>query len=99
MDVNVYHHFEEATLHRVVKLLDQLIVRINDMSKELDDLTAAVTAENTVIDSAITLLNNLSAAILAANAISPAAVEAVATEVAAKSAALSAAVTANTPAA
>ena len=98
MDFHVHHHPDQTTL-RIAELLTQLVAKVNHMSKELDDLTAAVTAENTVIDSAITLLNSLSAAILAANAISPAAVEAVATEVAAKSAALSAAVTANTPAA
>jgi hypothetical protein len=73
------------------------------MSAELDTLTAAVAAEDTVIDSAIALIQGLAAQIATlANAgdtaATLAAITALATDVSAKSAALSAAVTANTPA-
>jgi len=65
--------------------------------KTLADLQADVTAEETVIDSAITLLNGLSA-LLKANAGNPQAINDLATSIEAKSQALAEAVTANTPA-
>ena len=64
----------------------------------LDDLAAAVAAEDTVIDSAITLLTGLKAALDAAGT-DPAKLSALSADITAKTAALSAAVTANTPAA
>lgn len=67
------------------------------MSKELDDLKAAVTAEDTVIDSAITLLQGLATQIASLKT-DPAALQALSDEVKAKSQALADAVTANTPA-
>jgi hypothetical protein len=67
-------------------------------SAEWDALAAAVTAEDTVIDSAISLLNGL-APIVAAAAGDKAASLAVAADIKAKSDALAAAVLANTPAA
>lgn len=88
-----------SQLNRIESKLDQLITKETQTVTAVDDLTAAVAAENTVIDSAITLLNQLTAAISAANAISPAAVEAVVTDIQTKTSALSAAVAANTPAA
>ena len=62
----------------------------------LADLQAAVTAEDTVIDGAITLINGLAAQI-AALAPNQAAIDALAADVQAKSDALAAAITANTP--
>lgn len=64
----------------------------------LDDLAAAVAAEDTVIDSAITLLNGLKAALDAAGT-DPTKLAALSSDITAKTAALSAAITANTPAA
>ena len=64
----------------------------------LADVQAAVTAEDTVIDSAITLIQGLAAQIAALPA-NQAAIDALATDVKAKSDALAAAVAANTPAA
>lgn len=64
----------------------------------LDDLKAKVEAEQTVIDSAIALLNGLSAQIKAAS-LDSATMQSLADEVSAKTAALAAAVAANTPAA
>ena len=74
--------------------------------KPIDDLVAAVAAEDTVIDSAIELINGFSqrladgiAAALAGGATAEelAPLTALKTDVDAKAAALSAAVTANTP--
>lgn len=63
----------------------------------LADLQAKVTAEDTVIDSAITLIQGLAAQIAALQP-SQAAIDALAADVQAKSDALAAAVAANTPA-
>ena len=67
-------------------------------STEWDALVATIAAEDTVIDSAVTLLNGL-APIVAAAAGDKAASLAVAADIKAKSDALAAAVAANTPAA
>lgn len=64
----------------------------------LTDVQAAVTAEDTVVDSAIVLLTGLAAQIAALQP-NQAAIDALAADVTAKTAALAAAVTANTPAA
>ena len=64
----------------------------------LTDVQAAVTAEDSVIDSAIALIQGLAAQV-AALPPNQAAIDALAADITAKSAALAAAVTANTPAA
>ena len=64
----------------------------------LDDLAAAVAKEDTVIDSAIALINGIPALIAAAG-VDPAKLAALQADISAKSDALAAAVTANTPAA
>jgi hypothetical protein len=64
----------------------------------IDDLATAVAAEDTVIDSAITLLQGLSAALAAAGT-DPAKLAALQTDITAKTQALADAVAANTPAA
>jgi len=64
----------------------------------LDDLQAAVAAEDTVIDSAIALINGIPALIAAAGT-DPAKLAALQADITAKSGALAAAVAANTPAA
>ena len=82
-----------------IHLLNLIVREILRMASAIDDLTAAVAAESTAIDSAITLLNQLTTLVTNANAVSPAAVEAVVADITAKTSALAAAVTANTPAA
>ena len=62
------------------------------------DLQAAVTAEDTVIDSAVALIQGLAAQV-AALAPNQAAIDALAADIKAKSDGLAAAVAANTPAA
>jgi len=64
----------------------------------LQDLQAAVAAEDTVVDSAIALLQGLAAQIAALKP-NQAAIDALAADVTAKTQALADAVTANTPAA
>lgn len=63
----------------------------------IDDLQAAVAAEDTVIDSAITLIQGIPALIAAAG-VDPAKLAALQSDITAKSSALAAAVAANTPA-
>lgn len=71
------------------------------MSIQLDNLTAGVAANNSAIESAITLLGNLKAALDAAIASQPtddgAALQALSDSLGAEDAKLAAAVTANTP--
>lgn len=62
----------------------------------LDALQAAVAAEDTVIDSAVALINGIPALIAG---VDPAALAALQADITAKATALAAAVTANTPAA
>lgn len=62
----------------------------------IDDLQAAVTAEDTVIDSAVVLLNGIPALIAAAG-VDPAKLAALQSDITAKTTALSAAVLVNTP--
>lgn len=70
--------------------------KLKKVMQTLDELKALVEQENSVIDSAITLLNGLSEKIAALTP-DQAAIDALATEVKAKSDALAAAITANTP--
>lgn len=77
--------------------IDTLTKNQGDTMADLTKLQADVTAENTVIDSAITLLTGLNAALKAAGT-DPAALAALSSEIEAKTTALSAAVLANTPA-
>jgi hypothetical protein len=89
-------HFLRSLFRRKPSKLDLILWEVHRMSAELNVLIAAVEAENTVIESAIVLLNELSALILAAKD-DPAALAALAAEVSQKASALAEAVTANTP--
>jgi hypothetical protein len=72
----------------------------NRIMSALSDLQAAVTAETTVVSSAVMLINGLAAQIASAVASNDsAALESLSQQLTASSAALSAAVAANTPAA
>lgn len=68
------------------------------MAKTVADIQNEVTAQTTVINSAVTLLSGLSAALTAAQG-DPAAIQTVIDDIDANTASLAAAVTANTPAA
>jgi len=67
------------------------------MSKELDALTASVAAEDTVIDSAVTLIQGFSAQLAAAGT-DPAKLTALKSDIDAKTQALATAVAQNVPA-
>jgi hypothetical protein len=81
-------------------ILYEILSNQRKIMSALTDLQAAVAAENTVVQSAITLLNGLKAQLDAAIASGdPAALTALSADIAGQTAALAAAVTANTPAA
>jgi len=82
-----------------LKLLRKILNEVSKMSAALDNLTAKVTAEETVISSAIALITGIKAALdeaLAAN--DTAAIQAISDKIGADTQALADAVTANTPA-
>jgi hypothetical protein len=84
----------------ILAKLNTIIQKENMIMAALDDLKAAVAAEDTVVDSAVTLLQGLKAALDAAIASGdPAALTALSADITAKTKALSDAVAANTPAA
>lgn len=85
---------------RILVVLKHILEKENLIMAALDDLKAAVAAEDTVVDSAVTLLKGLKDALDAAIASGdPAALTALSADISAKTKALSDAVAANTPAA
>ena len=91
MDIHLHLNFS-----REFDPFSQLNHRLDLIMTALTDLQAAVAAESTVVDSAITLLNGLKAALDAAGT-DPVALAALSNEIGAKTAALAAAVSADTP--
>lgn len=89
-----------SDLRRLEDKLDQILTIVINQGAQimatLQDLQAAVTAEDTVIDSAITLLQGLAAQIAALTP-NQAAIDALAADISAKTQALADAVVANTP--
>jgi len=85
-------------LTEIENKVDLMLDRQETIMSALDDLQAAVAAEDTVIDSAITLINGIPALIAAAGT-DPAKLAALQTDITTKSKALADAVAANTPAA
>lgn len=87
---------------RIERKLNLVLERLEHMSKQLDDLTAAVAAEKSVVGSAVTLLTDLKAKLDAALASLPqddgAALQALSSDLGEQTSALAAAVAANTPA-
>ncbi len=75
-----------------------ILERLKHMSQQLDDLTAQVTANTDVVNSALTLIKGLAAALEAAGT-DPAKLDALKASLKASDDALAAAVAANTPAA
>ena len=101
IQVNLHIKPDHEVLARLDLVLDKLdLVTSNQetMMAAIDDLQAAVAAEDTVIDSAITLIQGIPALIAAAG-VDPAKLAALQTDITTKSSALAAAVAANTPAA
>jgi uncharacterized protein (UPF0264 family) len=94
--VNLHVHLELS--ERATQKLDQILAQGVAMSAELDALTASVAKIKSADDSIIALVKGL-ADQLRANANDPAAINALAAELDAESAAVADAVAANTPAA
>lgn len=111
MRIDIYlHGGDQPELRAIQTQLAAIMGKLNNMSAEIDaaltTLQADVTAENTVIDSAVALINGfaaqLAAAVAAAQAAgaTPAQLQAftdLGTSITTKSGELSAAVAANTP--
>jgi hypothetical protein len=89
MQIHIHHHHHYD--NDVTTLLEKIMSAI-------DDLQAAVQQEDTVIDSAITLINGIPALIAAAG-VDPVKLAQLQSDITAKSNALASAVAANTPAA
>jgi len=105
MRIDVWHHHSIEARCEVMRRLDMLADQIGliesnleNIMSAIDDLQAAVAAEDTVIDSAITLINGIPALIAAAG-VDPAKLATLQADISAKSKALADAVAANTPAA
>lgn len=103
--LHVHHHFEDSVLGDVHAKLDAILRSLQTVKMgeaiimgSLDDLTAAVTENTSVDQSAIVLLNDIAARLEAAQN-DPAAVAQLATDIRSSSTELAAAVAANTPAA
>jgi len=98
--VDVYVHTDsDAKLDKLIQMVTVLTEKEVQIMANLDDIEAAVAAEATVEQGVITLLNQLSADLTAAIAGGdPAKLTAILTNIQANTAALSAAVVANTPA-
>src|SRR6266850_1515180 len=105
MRVDIFHHHSIEARCEVMRRLDILAEQIDLIIKNqetlmtaIDDLQAAVAAEDTVIDSAITLISGIPALIAAAG-VDPAKLAALQTDITTKTKALADAVAANTSAA
>jgi uncharacterized coiled-coil protein SlyX len=100
MRIDVFHHIDSwnevmVRLDEIKNSITNLENRVNNMGITLTEIQDAVTAENTVIDSAIVLLQGLAEQI-AALAPTQAAIDALALEVRTKTQVLADAVVANT---
>ena len=91
-----FHHPEqpEITLRDIAEFILEWSFQVN---QDLANLQAAVAAEDTVIQSAVTLINGIAQRIADAGT-DPVALQALTADVQAQASALAAAVTANTPA-
>lgn len=99
MEIHIYHHLDyagsvPAQLTEIRTLLQRLLTQGHQMQTELATLTQKVTETTTVEQSAIELLNGLSAQIAGLKT-DPAALQALADQLAAKSSELAAAIVAN----
>jgi hypothetical protein len=95
VDVYLHHSWDEAP-QDVKNMLSLILKNQETIMATLADLEAAVAAEDTVIDSAVTLLNGIPALIAAAG-VDPAKLTALQTDIQAKTASLAAAVLVGTP--
>ena len=93
--INV-HLANADALHQIQTSLDSINSKLEKLMASLADVQAAVTAEDSVVDSAIVLLQGLAAAVAALQP-NQAAIDALAADITGKTQALADAVAANTP--
>ena len=99
LDVHLYiHGVADPKLDQVLVFLQQILKKENTLMAAIDDRTAQVTTNTDTEASAIQLLNNIHAALVAAGT-DPVKLNALTTQLGNSQAALAAAVVANTPAA
>jgi uncharacterized protein (DUF2336 family) len=106
VDLHIYLHVDventqtNQQLSAIQQRLNQLIQGETKIMATLDDVVAATAAEKTVVDSAVALLNNLTAMLQAALATGdPTKIQAAVDAITAQTQELATAVAANTPAA
>lgn len=100
VDLRINDASASAKLDTVIELLNNLTEKVDNMAGELDALTAQVSKNSDVIDSALTLIQGFKAQLDAAIASgNPAALTALSASIGASDDKLAAAVAANTPAA
>ncbi len=99
MDVPTYVEFQHIRkeLAEIMRVLANLVTQQGAIMATLTDVQTDVTAEDTVVDSAVVLLQGLAAQIAALTP-NQAAIDALAADVTAKTQVLANAVAANTPA-
>lgn len=99
MNLHVFHHFPHPgnADSQAATILAEILNNTHLIMSTLADLQKAVAAEDTVIQSAITLIQGLAAQIAALEP-NQAAIDALAADVSGQASALGAAVTAGTPA-
>src|SRR5665811_590012 len=96
LDIHLYIHAEtDPKMDKVLGLLQQILTKENTMAAAIDDLTNQVTANTDTEASAIQLLNNIHAALVAAGT-DPVKLTALKTQLGTSQAALAAAIVANT---
>jgi hypothetical protein len=96
--LDVFVHHDDTKLDKILRLLETVIRKEDQMSKELDDLTVQVKANTDVEASAITLIQGIAAQLVAAKD-DPVKVAALGATLKTSATALAAAISANTPAA
>lgn len=94
---DLYHHPEQPVITNR-DLAEFLLITYEEIMTQLQDLQAAVQAEDTVIASAVTLIQGIAQRIADAG-VDPDALQALTDDITAQAASLGAAVQANTPAA
>ena len=96
-EIHVFHHFSDTSFESLGSMVKELLLQGKSIMAVLDDLTAQVAQNTTVEGSAITLIQNIAAALAAAGT-DPAKLADLQAQLKTSADSLAAAITANTPA-